>query len=230
MVRVLSLLIAMMLVPDSAVAEITGRVRYSGAPPKREPLDYRTDPVCSAIADRGAPADHTLIGPDLGLANVFVHVLDPPDVGYAPADGVVVLDQQACRYRPKVFGIRVGQPLEIRNGDPTLHTTHAFTYRGFNVVTPRQGQRIRKTFTRPQVMVPIRCDVHPWMTAYAGVLAHPYFGVTDTRGRFALPPGLPDGTYTLELWHEKLGRKRIKVDLTEGKASTEVVFEAPDPG
>ena len=228
MLRALSFLIAMMLVPSSAVAEITGRVRYDGAAPKTEPLDFRTDPVCSAIADR-RPADHTLIGPKLGLANVFVHVVDPPQVEYPPATEVVVLDQHACRYEPKVFGIRVGQPLEIRNGDPTVHTTHALTDRGFNVVTPRQGQRIRKAFSRGQVMVEIRCDVHPWMAAYAGVLTHPYYAVTDTKGRFTLPAGLPDGAYTLELWHEKLGRKRLRVQVVNGTAVAEAVFRAPDP-
>ena len=217
----------------SASAEFVGRVRFDGPPPKTEPLDFRTDPVCSALGDHPA-ADHTLVGPNGGLANVFVYVVNPPiprtKTPPKSKKSPVILDQHACRYAPKVFGILVGQPLEIRNGDPTLHTTHAFTYRGFNVVTPRQGQRIRKVFTRRQIMVPIRCDVHPWMTAYAGVLEHAYFAVSDATGRFVIPSGLPNGRYTLAFWHEKLGRQRVAVKLVDGRATTEIVFQAADPG
>ncbi len=217
----------------SASAQVTGRVRFEGPVPKPEVLDFRTDPVCISVGGRGA-ADHTLVSKSGGLANVFIHVIDPPPPTEAARENpkalpVLVLDQRQCRYHPKVFGIRIGQTLEIRNGDPTLHTTHAFTFRGFNVVTPRKGQRIQKTFTRAQVMVPIRCDVHPWMTAYAGVLPHPFFAVTDADGGFALPPGLPDGDYAFEAWHEKLGRQRFEVKVSGGQSTTEVVFRPKDP-
>lgn len=233
MARMLAVLVALVTSDvGSASAQVTGTVRFDGPSPKTELLDYRTDPVCISLGGQAA-ADHTLVSESGGLANVFVHVIDPPlsaGGGENPkALPVLVLDQHKCRYHPKVFGIRIGQTLEIRNGDPTLHTTHAFTFRGFNVVTPRQGQRIQKTFTRAQVMVPIRCDVHPWMTAYAGVLPHPFFAVTDADGRFVLPTGLPDGDYVLEAWHEKLGRQRFEVKVAGGQSATEVVFRPKDP-
>ena len=73
----------------------------------------------------------------------------------------------------------------------------------FNQGTPKKGSKLTRTFTVPEVMVRFKCDVHPWMAAYVGVVAHPYFAVTDAYGAFDIK-GLPPGTYTLEAWHETL--------------------------
>ena len=126
----------------------------------------------------------------------------------------MVIDQKQCRYHPHVFGIRVGQPLDILNSDPTLHNIHAMPYENleFNLGQPVQGMRTTKTFTVPEVMVPIRCDVHGWMNAYVGVMDSPYFAVSRADGAFEIAT-LPPGTYTLEAWHEKLGTSTQKVTL-----------------
>ena len=102
--------------------------------------------------------------------------------------------------------MRVGQPIEIINSDPTLHNIHAMPKANseFNTGQPMQGMKTKHTFTAKEVMVPFKCDVHGWMNAYVGVLDHPYFAVTGEDGKFALK-GLPPGTYTIEAWHEKLG-------------------------
>ena len=209
----------------SAWAQVDGTVRYVGPTPKPEPLDLRTDPVCSTLEPH-AVANHTLVGENGGLANVFAYVENPPATEAPTPAEPVILDQQACRYAPKVFGIRVGQSLEIRNGDATVHTVHAELASGFNVVTPRRGQRVHRVFRTPKVMVPIRCDVHPWMAAYAGVMAHPYFAVTDRAGRFSIPGRWPDGRYTLAFWHEKLGRASAQVEVVQGRAQANVEFRS----
>ena len=42
-----------------------------------------------------------------------------------------------------------------------------------------------------------------------------------------MPGGLPDGTYALIAWHEKLGEKRIAVAVKGGKAdAVDFTFEA----
>jgi hypothetical protein len=107
---------------------------------------------------------------------------------------------------PHVFGIQVGQPLEVLNSDPTLHNIHAVPRdnREFNRGQAITGQRDRFTFTTKEVMVPFKCDVHGWMNAYVGVLDHPYFAVSGADGTFSIK-SLPPGTYTIEAWHEKLG-------------------------
>ena len=110
--------------------------------------------------------------------------------------------------------MRVGQPLEIVNSDPTLHNIHALPKGNteFNNGQPIQGMKMTHTFTAKEVMVPFKCDVHGWMNAYVGVLDHPYFAVTGKDGKFELKT-LPPGTYTIEAWHEKLGTQTQSVTL-----------------
>jgi plastocyanin len=120
-----------------------------------------------------------------------------------------------------VLGIRVGQTIEIVNSDPTLHNVHAvpISNQEFNKGQPFQGMRERQVFTVPEVMVRFMCNVHGWMAAYVGVVAHPFFAVTDDAGKFELK-GLPPGTYTIEAWHEKFGRQTGKVTVGERQAQT----------
>ena len=121
---------------------------------------------------------------------------------------------------PHVVGVRVGQPLEIENSDPTLHNIHAMSKvnQEFNNGQPIQGMKMTHAFTQKEVMIPFKCDVHGWMNAYVGVLDHPFYAVTGADGSFSLK-GLPPGTYTIEAWHEKLGTQTqtVTVAATETK-------------
>ena len=117
-----------------------------------------------------------------------------------------MLDQDKCRYTPRVLGVRVGQALQIRNSDPLLHNvrSNGVINQAFNKSTPVEGMSFNHTFATREVMVPFKCDVHGWMSAWVGVLDHPYFGTTAPDGRVVLG-NLPPGTYTIEAWHESLG-------------------------
>jgi hypothetical protein len=193
-----------------------GMVALEGPAGKNEPIRMNADPVCVKAAP-GAQAQETfVVGSDgKSLGNVFVYVKD--GLGSytfdAPSQSAV-LDQKGCRYHPHVFGIRVNQPLEIVNSDPTLHNIHAVpkTNQEFNTGQPIQGMKTSHTFTAPEVMVPFKCDVHGWMNAYAGVMSHPYFSVTAADGKFELK-SLPPGTYTVEAWHERLGSSTQSVTI-----------------
>jgi hypothetical protein len=125
---------------------------------------------------------------------------------------------------PRVLGVRVGQPLSIRNSDPLLHNVRASgtINQGFNLSTPLEGVSFTRTFATKEVMVPFKCDVHAWMTAYVGVLDHPYFGTTAPDGKVVLG-NLPPGTYTIEAWHETLGAKTQQVTIA-AKESKDVAF------
>jgi plastocyanin len=149
-----------------------------------------------------------------GLVN---YVFDTPT---AP----VVLDQKGCRYIPHVFGVRVNQPVEIVNSDPTLHNIHATpkANQEFNNGQPIQGMKMTHTFTAQEVMVPFKCDVHGWMNSYVGVMNHPYFAVTNADGSFELA-SLPPGTYTIEAWHERLGTQTQTVTIA-AKETGQVTF------
>ena len=135
------------------------------------------------------------------------------------------IDQKECRYHPHVFGMRVGQPLEIVNSDPTLHNIHAMpkANQEFNNGQPIQGMKMTHTFTAKEVMVPFKCDVHGWMNAYVGVLDHPLLrGDRRTTARSS-SKDLPPGTYTIEAWHEKLGTQTQSVTIA-AKESKDVNF------
>jgi plastocyanin len=208
---------------DSATAgAVTGRVTFEGTPPAPEPLKMAADPACAEGSGPNPQNDAVLIK-DGGIQNVFVYVkdgLDPSYVFETPKQPVK-FDQRGCRYGPRIFGVRVGQPIDIVNDDNTLHNVHALpkTNAEFNQSMQLQGQRMTKTFTSPEVMVRFKCDVHNWMTAYAGVMAHPFFAVTNDTGAFEIK-GLPPGTYTIEAWHERFGTKTQTVTIGDHQTQT----------
>src|SRR5438874_5888070 len=202
---------------DTATAgDVKGAVALDGTAPRNEAIKMNADPVC--MRENKSPQFHEtyMVGSDSkALANVFVYVKDGlGNYVYDQPTDMPRIDQKNCRYHPHVFGMRVGQPLEIVNSDPTLHNIHALPKNNqeFNNGQPIQGMKMTHTFTAKEVMVPFKCDVHGWMNAYVGVLDHPYFAVTDKDGKFELK-SLPPGTYTIEAWHEKLGTMTQSVTL-----------------
>jgi hypothetical protein len=132
-----------------------------------------------------------------------------------------VLDQKGCLYQPRVLGVRVNQPLVISNDDATFHNVHALpkTNLEFNQGLANRNDKMTKTFTAPEVMVRFKCDVHGWMAAYVGVVAHPFFAVTGADGSFNLT-GVPPGTYTVEAWHERFGTKTTEVTVGDHQSQT----------
>ena len=211
---------------DSATAgHVTGSVTLEGPAPANEPIRMNADPVCVREVKGTVQQETFVVGAGGAIANVFVYVKDGlGDYAFEAPAGPATLDQKGCRYTPHVFGIRVGQLLEIVNSDPTLHNIHAQprSNREFNTGQPIQGMKTTHTFATREVMVPFKCDVHGWMNAYVGVLDHPYFATTDKDGKFELKT-LPPGTYTLEAWHEKLGTMEQKITVA-AKESKEVNF------
>ena len=123
-----------------------------------------------------------------------------------------------------MFGVQVGQPVQIINSDPTVHNVHAVakTNNEFNFSQVTKGQKDVRTFDKPEIMVPFKCEVHGWMNSYAGVVPHPFFAVSKDDGSFEIR-GLPQGTYTIEAWHEQLGVQTQKVTV-DGKTEATIDF------
>ncbi|HEY6359826.1 MAG TPA: carboxypeptidase regulatory-like domain-containing protein [Vicinamibacterales bacterium] len=207
-------------VDPATAGSVTGRISFEGAVPRPTPIKMASDPICEK---QGAAVTETIVvGADGGLKNVFVYVKDGlGNVRFPVPAAPVVLDQKGCRYVPHVFGVRAGQPIEIISSDPTLHNIHAIPQanREFNTGQPVPGVPHRHTFSTNEVMVPFTCDVHRWMSAYVGVLDHPFYSVTSEAGDFELR-GLPPGTYTIEAWHEKLGTQTQTVTIAGKEART----------
>jgi plastocyanin len=198
----------------TTVGAVKGVVSLDGAAPANEPIKMNADPVCMK-ANSTPQAQETYEVTDGKLANVFVYVKDGlGNYTFDTPTTSATIDQKECRYHPHVFGMRVGQPLEIVNSDPTLHNIHAMpkANQEFNNGQPIQGMKMSHTFTAQEIMVPFKCDVHGWMNAYVGVVNHPYFAVTGKDGSFDLKD-LPPGTYTIEAWHEKLGTQTASVTI-----------------
>ena len=153
-----------------------------------------------------------------------------PDLDHDAPDAVVEFDQGGCQYAPHVFGLRVGQTLKILNPDGTLHNVHAFSKVNaeFNEAMPQFRTELEKVFDKAEpTPFAVKCDVHPWMNAWAAVFDHPYFAVTGEDGSFTIG-GLPAGTYELEIWHERLPAQTMTVTVGIGeKATVEAVMEVP---
>lgn len=201
---------------------ITGTITFEGTAPKMQIIRMTSDPLCMT---EGATSEVLIVGPDNGLVNAFVYVKDGlGDRTFQAPTTPIVLDQVGCRYTPHVFGVQVGQPVRILNSDNTLHNVNARTKvnREFNFAQLKAGVENVVTFDQPEIMVPFRCDVHGWMNSYAGVVPHPFFAVTKEDGTFEIK-GLPEGTYTLEAWHERLGTQTTTV-ASDGKTPVTAAF------
>jgi plastocyanin len=211
-------------VDPATAANITGTIKLEGDAPKPDAIKMNADPVCMREG-KGGTTEFVVAGDGGALQNVFVYVKDGlGNRTFSAPQQAAVLDQRGCQYRPHVFGVMVGQPVEIINSDPTLHNIHAMpkSNQEFNTGQPIQGMKFNHTFTAKEVMVPFKCDVHGWMNAYAGVLDHPFFATTDEGGKFEIK-GLPPGDYTIEAWHEKLGTQEQKITVG-AKESKEANF------
>jgi len=212
---------------DAATAgTVTALVKFDGQPPAPQMISLNGDPKC--VSENGAPQraeEQIVVGDNQALQNVFVYVKDGLGAfGFPIPSEPVVLDQDKCRYTPRVLGVRVGQALQVRNSDPLLHNvrSNAVINQAFNKSTPIEGMKFDHVFATKEVMVPFKCDVHGWMSAYVGVLDHPYFGTTALDGKVVLA-NLPPGTYTIEAWHEQLGTRTTQVTIGP-KESKDVSF------
>jgi plastocyanin len=195
--------------------------------PKAKAIAMDADPVCAGKHTSGPVYPESLVvKADGSLKNVFVYVSKGLEGKTFPTPSEpVVLDQDGCMYKPHVFGIMPGQQLKVVNSDDTTHNVHALaeTNEEFNV-GQRKGQApILKTFSKPEVTVPLVCNQHPWMKAMAHVISNPYFAVSDADGAFELK-GLPPGKYTVTAIHEKYGSMTQEVTVVAGKPVAPLTF------
>jgi hypothetical protein len=203
-------------------ASVAGKISFEGTAPAAEKIKLTADAKCAAMHKDGLERQPIRVK-DGGLAEVLVYVKSGLSGSYpAPAEPVI-LDQHGCDYAPHMLAMLAGQKLKIRNSDDTLHNIHPRPQQNqeFNVGQPRQGMESEKSFDKAEILIPVGCDVHPWMRAYISVLVNPFFAVTGENGSFEIK-GLPAGTYEVEAVHGKLGiDKAVKgsVTLKDGEAA-----------
>ena len=203
-------------------ASVTGTVRFAGEAPEAQQIDMSAIRECAFQHPNGA-LDDSLVVNNGRLANVVVWI-KPADGQQLPAAAApassAVLDQKGCQYHPHVLAMMVGQPIVVSNSDAFLHNVHALSVDNppFNMGQPTRDPGRNVGVMKAAEIFKVKCDVHPWMGAYIHVIDHPYFAVTGSDGTYAIPAGLPDGTYTLVAWHEKLGEKQAQVVVVGGRA------------
>lgn len=185
-------------------AVIKGVVKFAGTAPSAEPWAGAGNADCKSLH---GDTIQLVRAKDGKLEDVFVYVKEGLPKGSYPSPAeTVVFDQKGCEFIPRVFGVMSGQPIAMGNSDKLMHNVKSPE---FNQGFPFGVKRTMK-LNDAAVMATIKCDVHPWMRSYAGVMDHPYFAVTKEDGAFEIK-GLVDGEYTVEAWHEKLGTQQKKV-------------------
>src|SRR3989449_9517540 len=189
----------------TAGGTITGKIKFTGTAPRNPAIDMSEEAACKAKYTTTPTEENVVAGPANALANVFVYVSAGVPAGQtfpAPATPVV-LDQNGCRYHPHVFGVMVGQNIEIKNSDPLLHNIKAIAKknRPFNVSQPNAGMTKTVTFAAPEVMVNLECNVHGWMHAYVGERPDPLYALSGPDGSFSIKR-LPPRTSTMEAGHQ----------------------------
>lgn len=223
----LALLLSLTTAPLFA-GDVAGTITYTGKVPTLKPVAMDADPVCAAKHKTPVASEALVLGAGNTMGNVMVRVKTAvPGAAAAPATPVVI-DQKGCQYHPHVLGIRVGQTLKLRNSDGLLHNVHALpkVNTPFNMAMPANRTEADTKFGKEEGMFQVKCDVHPWMTAYVGVFANSFFAVTGADGKFKIS-GLPPGTYDIEAWHEKLGTQTLKVTVTAAKPAAANFSFAP---
>ena len=204
-------------IDPATAATVSGTVKFDGAAPKASKIDMSQDPACKGMNE----AENVVV--DSGnLANVFVYVKD--GLGSRAFDvpkDPVTLDQQGCKYHPHVLGVMAGQTIDIKNDDQTTHNIHPTPKdnREWNESQPPSSPAIEKNFAREEIMLPVKCNQHPWMKMYINVVKSPFFAVTDKSGKYTLA-GLPPGDYTIAFVHEKLGEQDQKVTVAAKDTKT----------
>ena len=215
----------------TGTATVAGAVSYDGAVPNLKPVSMSADPTCASKHTGPVPSDVLVLGANKELGNVFVYVKDglPADASWTAPSTAVSIDQNGCMYNPHVVGVMVGQKLNFLNSDGLLHNVHALPQvnQEFNIAMPAERKEAEHQFDQAEGMFHVKCDVHPWMTAYVGVLKHPFFAVSGADGKFSIA-NLPAGTYTIEAWHEKLGTQTQQVTVADGgTADVSFTFTRP---
>lgn len=214
--------------PSGNEGTITGTIAFTGAAPATKSISMDADPVCSST-NPNAHAEDVVVN-DGKLQNVFIYVKDGKTADgkslasfkFDPPSPDATLDQHGCQYRPHVLGMMSTQKLKVINSDQTTHNVNVQpkSNQGFNQAQQQGAPPISKDFPRAEVVIPIKCNQHPWMKSYLNVMRTPFFGLSGADGKFEIK-NVPPGTYTVVAWHEKFGEKTMSVTVGAKESKTQ---------
>jgi plastocyanin len=202
---------------SAGLGTIKGRVLFTGTAIRNPLIGMGADPNCVKInAATKVYQEIVSVNPNGTLANVLVSI-----VGEVPGAAVpktpVVIEQRGCIYHPRMSAAMVGQKLQVVNNDNTLHNITGISQKGnrFSLAQPTAGMTFDFTLKDPEILMLVRCQIHKWMLGYIGVVSNPFYDVTEGDGAFTLK-NVPAGKYAIESWHERYGRQRTEVEVSDG--------------
>jgi len=198
---------------------VSGTVTYAGAAPAPKKLEVTKD---VAVCGKEAHTDESLVvGANKGVKDVVVSIKGVNQGKAMETLGAsFVLNQKVCAYKPHVLVVPINKPVKILNSDGILHNIHTYGKKNppKNIAQPKFKKELTETFAQPET-IPVKCDVHGWMSAWIVAVNHPYCAVTDASGKFTIAD-VPAGAYTVEFWQEKLGTQTKQVTVAAGGAAT----------
>ena len=209
-------------VDPATAGTITGKVSFEGTKPVMPRIHMESVPACTEANKEPVLSQEVEVNDNGTLRDVYVYVKEGlGDRSFPVPTDAVTLEQKGCQYHPHVVAIMAGQKFVVKNDDPTNHNIHPLPQqnREWNQSQPPGAAPIEQTFARPEVMIPVKCNVHPWMKAYIGVQKSPFAAVTGTDGTYTIT-GLPPGDYTVETWQEKYGTQTQKVTVAPKETKT----------
>jgi len=201
---------------------VTGVIKFEGTPPTPKRIDMGGDANCASAPGDKLTEDYVVT--DGKVANVFLYVTGGPvnNFSFETPSSPVVLDQHGCHYEPHVLGVQTSQTIRILNSDQATHNIHPYPKNNpeWNESQPAGAAPKEKKFSRAETLIPVKCNQHPWMQAYIGVLPHPFFSVSAKDGTYTIK-GLPPGKYTLVAWHEKAGEQKQEITVGASESKTQ---------
>jgi plastocyanin len=210
--------------PAPAVV-VSGNILFTGKAVPSKEIDMDEDPQCNKLHSSAVLDQPVAVNKNGTLANVFVYINGGLDgKKFVPPAAPAVMDQKGCWFEPRVLGIQTGQQFEVMNSDPVTHNIHprAQVNREWNQSQAEGTPPLERKFSRQEIMIRVKCNIHPWMHAWIGVVDHPYFAVTGADGTFELK-NVPPGEYTIEAWQEELGVQEQHVTVAPG-SKTQIAF------
>jgi hypothetical protein len=200
--------------------EISGTITLKGTPPKEKDITpLKDDPTCGKLHTEMPTTHFYVVGGKGELADVVVSVQGISGKSSGATAAPVILDQKGCEYLPQIFAVQTDQKIQVKNSDPVLHNVHDLpTVTGNkeqNMAQMPNGPDLSFSFSKPEEFLKFKCDVHPWMFAWASVFDHPYFAISGKDGTFKIA-NVPAGKYTLKAAHRKAGTATLEIEVKEG--------------
>jgi plastocyanin len=194
---------------------VSGVIQYGGSAAKPKEFSVNKD---KKVCGKKPIFDNSLLVKGGGVVNVVVSIKGAKGGKWPKAMKKAVIDQNGCIYNPRIAIMKAGTKLIVKNSDKILHNVHSHPGKTgnsiANIAQPKFKKKLKmsKRYFKKPGIVKITCDVHNWMTGYVVSAKHPFYAVSGDGGKFKIE-GVPDGSYTLEIWHEKLGTKTMKVTV-----------------